>query len=81
MRRKVARILGLSAIAQVACIGCIPEATDQEIKAMCENLIKVRAEVDMSSEAELIAGVEESFKKEKKRLEDWKARWRVGPRR
>jgi hypothetical protein len=55
-------------------VGCIPNATDDELKQMCENLVKLRGDIDNSSEAQLIAAEEERFKKEAIRLEDWKAR-------
>lgn len=74
MVKQVAIVLGIGTFAGIICTGCIQEASEQEIEAMCENLVKIRGEVDMSSEAELIAQVKESFKKEEKRLRDWKAR-------
>ena len=74
MGRRVAMILGVGTFLGAVCTGCIKEASEQEIRAMCKNLVKIRGEVDLSSEAELIAQVKESFKKEEKRLRDWKAR-------
>ena len=55
-------------------VGCVPNATDAELNQMCEILVELRGEVDRSSEKELIAAVEERFKKEAIRLKDWKAR-------
>ncbi len=71
---KMGIILGLVTLAGLVGPGCVTEATEQEIQSMCENLVKIRGEVDLSSDAELIADVEASFKKEAKRLKDWKAR-------
>jgi hypothetical protein len=50
------------------------QATESELKGMCENLIELRGEIDLSEESVLVANVEEDFKKERKRLLDWKAR-------
>ena len=55
-------------------VGCIPKATDDELKQMCESLVKLRGEIDLSSEKELIAAEEERFRKEAIRLKEWKAR-------
>ena len=66
--------LWLSGIAGSMALGCMTQATDQEIQGMCENLIKLRGEIDMSEESVLIANVEEDFQREKKRLLEWKAR-------
>jgi hypothetical protein len=74
MRNRAGRFLGMSMFCGGVTLGCIPEATEQEMKAMCENLVKLRGEIDLSDEAELIAEVEEEFKREAKRLKDWKER-------
>ncbi|MCP4603080.1 MAG: hypothetical protein GY847_21620 [Proteobacteria bacterium] len=50
---------------------CITKATEEECKKMCENLVILREDVDMSTAEERIAKVEESFKREEKRLNDW----------
>lgn len=54
--------------------GCVTKATDQEIQSMCENLVKLRGEVSTEPVEKLIAEVKESFLREEKRLQDWKAR-------
>jgi len=54
--------------------GCEPPATDAELKAMCENLWKLRAQADLPTEAELLAKVDEDFKAREKKLLDWRQR-------
>ncbi len=52
-------------------VSCVTKATEDECKQMCENLIGLRGQIDMSTVAERTAKVEESFKREEKRLKDW----------
>jgi hypothetical protein len=68
------RVLATLSLAALYAAGCVPSATDDELKQMCENLVKLRGDIDDSSEKALIAAEEERFKKEAIRLKDWKAR-------
>jgi len=61
-------------LASAVTTGCVAKATDQEIEAMCENLVKLRGEVNTDPVEKLIADVKESYQREEKRLEAWKAR-------
>jgi Zn-dependent oligopeptidase len=53
---------------------CEPPAGDEALGRMCENLVKLRGEVKVKTDAEVQAEVEERFAQTKKRLEDWLAR-------
>ena len=64
-------IMGLIAAAAVACDS---PATDAELTAMCENLMALKSEGNIPTEAELIAKVEEDFEAREKKLLDWKAK-------
>jgi len=55
-------------------VACVEKASEEQLKQMCGNLVKMRGEVDVSSAAERIAKVEEKFAKEEKRLTDWMER-------
>lgn len=61
-------------ITGICAAGCLPNATPEETNQMCENLIKLRGEIDRSTEAELKKKVEAQFAKEEKRLRDWMAK-------
>ncbi len=52
-------------------VSCMPAATDAEIGQMCDNLVRLRDEIDMSTIKERVAKVEESYAREEKRLKDW----------
>ena len=41
--------------------GCFPAANDDELSQMCENLIRVRAEIRVPVESELIAEIEADY--------------------
>ncbi len=53
---------------------CVAPATDQEITAMCENLVKLRREVNMDSLEKLTKDVNEQYAREEIRLKEWKER-------
>ncbi len=55
-------------------VSCAEKATQDECKKMCENLGRLRDDINTSTEKERIAKVEQSFKKEEKRLKDWLAK-------
>ncbi len=55
-------------------VSCVTKATEDECKQMCDNLVRLRGQIDMSTVAERTAKVEESFKREEKRLKDWMER-------
>lgn len=48
------------------CTSCTPDATEQELKAMCENLVELRGEVKLIKLDEAIAEVEEDFAQREK---------------
>lgn len=54
--------------------GCFPAANDDELSQMCENLIRVRAEIRVPVESELIAEIEADYTRRKEHLVNWKAR-------
>lgn len=58
----------------LSCTACIPSATDEELGKMCENLIRIRGEIDASTIEEMTAAIKERFQREEKRLTDWKKR-------
>ena len=72
--KRTGQRFGLLLLASAVVTGCMAKATDQEIQTMCENLVKLRGEVNTDPEEKLIADVKESFQREEKRLKDWKAR-------
>jgi hypothetical protein len=53
---------------------CQESASDDELNAMCDNLIKVRGEITIPDAAKLKADIEADFAAKKKHLEEWKAR-------
>lgn len=55
-------------------VACIEKASEEQVKQMCENLVKMRGEVDTSSAEERVAKVTEKFVREEKRLTDWMER-------
>ncbi|MCP4674974.1 MAG: hypothetical protein GY854_05605 [Deltaproteobacteria bacterium] len=61
----------VTVIACVFAVSCMPAATDAELEQMCDNLVRLRGEVDMSTVKERVAKVEESYSREEKRLKDW----------
>ncbi len=66
--------LALFVLAGIFATACVTSATDEEIGKMCDNLVKLRGDVDASSVAEKSAEVKERYQREEKRLKDWKAR-------
>jgi hypothetical protein len=56
MKRPVTITIG--AFLATLLTGCLPAATDQDIAKMCENLVKLRGEVDLTPIEERIAGIE-----------------------
>jgi hypothetical protein len=64
----------LCLLAACVAISCAPSATDGELGQMCENLVKLRDEIDGTPESERVAKEEQRHTKELKRLEDWKVR-------
>jgi len=56
-------LLGLLISGGVFVIACAPQATDAELNGMCENLVKLRGEVDVRTVEERTAKVEEDFAK------------------
>jgi hypothetical protein len=66
----------LAYIAVLLCSGlllaaCIEKASEEQHNKMCENLVKLRGEVDTSTAEERTVKVNEKFAKEEKRLVDW----------
>jgi hypothetical protein len=54
--------------------GCTTPATEPEISQMCENLIRVRNEVRIPVESELVAEIEADYTRRKEHLVSWKER-------
>jgi recombinational DNA repair ATPase RecF len=49
--------------------GCLPAATDQEIEKMCENLVRLRGEADLTPVEERIAAIDKDIAARKAGLE------------
>ncbi|MBN2717883.1 MAG: hypothetical protein JXX14_18690 [Deltaproteobacteria bacterium] len=59
----------------VVCVsGCEPAASPDELRLMCENLVKVRAEVKVPTVEELTAELTAEYKAKEEKLLAWKER-------
>ncbi len=55
-------------------ISCLPKATDEESKQMCENLVKLRGEIEMVTVKDAVNVVQKDFTSQKADLEKRKTR-------
>ena len=68
------------------CASCTPDATEPELRAMCETLVELRGEIPTLTEEEAIKDVEEDYAKREKankraavlEKEDWDAELEAG---
>ena len=64
-------ITSVFALMGFAHVSCVEQATQEESKAMCETLVRLRGKIETLNEEELLAKVEEDFNKEEVRLRAW----------
>ena len=74
MQRQTPLTYVLTVAIGIAAVGCVAKASDQEMQSMCENLVKLRGEINTDPAEKLIAEVKEEYQREEKRLKDWKDR-------
>ena len=71
--KKICFFIAATMIA-VCFAGCEPAATSDELTQMCQNLVKVRAEVIVPTEDELTKEMNESYQVREDKLLAWKER-------
>jgi hypothetical protein len=82
---KLAIIFSLACLGAL-CASCTPDATEQELRAMCETLVELRGEIPKMTVEEAIEEVEEDFAQRAKankrsaemEKEDWDAELEAG---
>ncbi len=52
----------------VVATSCVPQATDEELNQMCENLVKLRGKIELKPADALVTKIETDFADKKKRL-------------